>query len=72
MVFNMGMTQDAQLIAQLGGPAKLAQLLGLDKRGGTQRVQNWIARGIPSKVRIDYPKIFKKSYFPKTPTQQAA
>jgi len=61
----MAMTKDAQLIAHLGGPAKVAELLGLDKQGGTQRVQNWIARGIPYRVRVEHPKIFKKINLPK-------
>jgi hypothetical protein len=60
MVFNMGMN-DAELIKQLGGPAKVAALLQFDKTiGGVQRVQNWMKRGIPSKVKVDFPHIFMK------------
>lgn len=53
------MTTDSELIESLGGPTKVAELLGLDKRrGGVQRVQNWIKRGIPSKVKVDHPELF--------------
>lgn len=55
------MHKDSQLIAELGGPAKVAQLLGYDKRsGGVQRVQNWITRGIPAEVKLAHPGIFLK------------
>lgn len=57
-VFNAGM-DDAQLIKDLGGPTKLAELLGYDKTsGGVQRVANWVTRGIPAKVKLDHPEIF--------------
>lgn len=57
-VFNVGM-DDAQLIKDLGGPTKLAELLGYDKAsGGVQRVANWVTRGIPAKVKLDHPQIF--------------
>ncbi|MBX3653231.1 MAG: hypothetical protein KF686_03540 [Ramlibacter sp.] len=49
---------DAELIAHLGGPAKLSELLNYEKHGGVQRIQNWITRGIPSKVKVDHPHIF--------------
>ena len=49
---------DSELIAHLGGPTKVATLLNLEKDGGVQRVQNWITRGIPSKVKLDFPHIF--------------
>lgn len=50
---------DRDLIRQLGGPAKLAQLLGYDKRsGGVQRVHNWVSRGIPAKVKLERADIF--------------
>lgn len=58
MVFNVGM-EDAQLIKDLGGPAALAEKLGYDKqRGGVQRVQNWLTRGIPPKVKLQRPDLF--------------
>lgn len=53
------MTDDRSLIDALGGPAKLAALLGYDKaKGGIQRVHNWYARGIPPKVKLEHPAIF--------------
>lgn len=68
MVCNRRMSNDAQLIKDLGGPAQVAELLGYDKAaGGVQRVQNWIARGIPSKVKVERPDIFMR---PKQPAAQ--
>ena len=50
---------DTELIANLGGPSKVAALIGLDKRaGGAQRVQNWLKRGIPAEVKLQYPAYF--------------
>lgn len=50
---------DASLIADLGGPTKVAELLGYEKHGA-QRVQNWIYRGIPAQVKVDHPDIFMR------------
>lgn len=54
------MCSDKQLIDDLGGPAKVAELLGYDKHGGVQRVQNWTTRGIPPKVKLEHPDLFIK------------
>ena len=61
MVCNSPMT-DLELITQLGGPAKVAELLGFDKSTGTQRVFNWTKRetGIPAQVKLDFPKLFQR------------
>lgn len=48
---------DSELIAHYGGPAKLARLLGFSEAGGVQRVQNWISRGIPSAVKVQFPNL---------------
>lgn len=62
MVFNMVMDtkhHDRQIIQDLGGPTKVAELLGFDKRaGGAQRVQNWLVRGIPAEVKLARPDLF--------------
>ena len=50
--------EDGALIEALGGPAKVAELRGYEKHGGTQRVHNWITRGIPSKVKLERPDLF--------------
>lgn len=66
MVLNTGMDTKTQLqadqaiIEQQGGPTALAKLLGYDTAGGAQRVQNWMRRGIPSKVKVDFPEIFMR------------
>ena len=49
---------DLELIEHLGGSTKVAELLGYDKAGGVQRVQNWLVRGIPAQVKVDHPEIF--------------
>jgi hypothetical protein len=49
---------DAALIDELGGPAAVARLLGFNPKGGTQRVQNWKARGIPVVTRLRREDIF--------------
>jgi len=46
------MKTDAQIIDDLGGPAKVASLLGFKPDVGTQRVHNWKTRGIPADVRL--------------------
>jgi hypothetical protein len=54
-----GVPSDAQIIARLGGPAKVAELLGYDKSdGGIQRVCNWLKRGIPARVKVEHPDLF--------------
>lgn len=49
---------DKTLIDSLGGPAKVAELLGYDKDGGIQRVHNWTSRGIPAHVKVQRPDLF--------------
>jgi hypothetical protein len=53
------MESDKEIIARLGGPTKVAELLGYDKHGGVQRVQNWLTRGIPAKVKLANPSLFQ-------------
>lgn len=63
-MFNIAMERDdtldmdRELIERLGGPAKVAELLGFDKKGGIQRVHNWKERGIPAAVKLAHPEIF--------------
>lgn len=52
------MSEDGAIIESLGGPAKVAELLGYDKAGGVQRVHNWITRGIPPRVKLEHPDVF--------------
>jgi hypothetical protein len=61
IVFNVGIMEktDKEIIESLGGPTEVAKLLGYDlARGGAQKVHNWLSRGIPSKVKVDHPKLF--------------
>lgn len=56
VVFNVPMLRkhpDSKLISDLGGPAKVAELLKFPKLGGQQRVHNWQFRGIPAQVKLD-------------------
>lgn len=50
--------KDIQIITNLGGPSKVAELLNLPKKGGQQRVQNWLARGIPAQIKVERPDLF--------------
>lgn len=50
--------KDIQIITALGGPSKVAELLHLPKKGGQQRVQNWLSRGIPAHAKVDRPDLF--------------
>lgn len=56
----MNLTDDQELIESLGGPAKVSRLLGFPAQGGVQRVNNWLVRGIPSKIKLEYADIFLK------------
>ena len=49
---------DAKLIKKHGGPTALAKMMGLSVHGGQRRVQNWITRGIPARVKLEYPVLF--------------
>ena len=53
--------KDAQLIELLGGPAKIARMLGYSADIGVQRVNNWRSRGIPAKVKISRPDLFLRA-----------
>ena len=57
---------DKKLILSLGGPTKVAGLLGLKKSGGVQRVQNWMTRGIPAKEKLARPDLFLQDFWVKT------
>ncbi len=46
---------DAELIRSLGGPSAVARLLGFSK-SGPQRVQNWLTRGIPARIKLEHGK----------------
>lgn len=54
----MSTQTDSELISSLGGPTKVAELLGLPKFGGAQRVQNWLYRGIPAAIKVQRPDLF--------------
>lgn len=54
---TFSLESDRALIQSLGGPARVAKLLGF-KRGGTQRVHNWTVRGIPARIRLRRPDVF--------------
>lgn len=52
---------DAEIISHLGGPSALARRLGLTDRYATQRVSNWIKRGIPAAIRLKYRSVFDRA-----------
>lgn len=45
---------DKEKIEELGGSTAVAEKIGYS----VQRVQNWKVRGIPSKVKLQYPHLF--------------
>lgn len=53
-------TQAQQIIDELGGATKVAELLGYEKHGGVQRVQNWKERGIPASVLLAHQHLFNR------------
>lgn len=51
--------EHAQVIDGLGGPTKVAELLGIiGKPGAVQRVSNWKRRGIPPAVLLRHAEVF--------------
>ncbi|MCQ0032551.1 hypothetical protein [Burkholderia glumae] len=77
MVFNFGMStnlsdldRDRQIIASHGGPAKFARLLGIDDAGATQRVSNWLRRGIPASIKLAHLDLFVEA--PLTESKEGA
>jgi len=60
MVFNGGMNQQAiQLIDAHGGDTALAKKLGFQTPSGSRRVHNWRDRGIPPRIQLDHPELFR-------------
>lgn len=51
----MSIEADKEIILKLGGSTKVAELLGFKNK---QRVQNWMVRGIPPKMKLEYPHLF--------------
>ncbi len=52
---------EKNLIDIMGGPTKVAQLLGIvNEKGAIQRISNWKKRGIPAQVMLTHSKIFAK------------
>lgn len=51
----MSIEADKEILLKLGGSTKVAELLGYRDK---QRVQNWMKRGIPAKVKLEYPHLF--------------
>ncbi|GLC92344.1 hypothetical protein Tamer19_17520 [Cupriavidus sp. TA19] len=64
---DASIAMDRELIDRLGGPAKVAELLGFDKKGGAQRVHNWKERGIPPAIKLAYPDVFLNQTKPDEP-----
>lgn len=52
---------DRDIIATLGGPVKMAIQLGYELPAGQWRVNNWVQRGIPSRVKVARPDLIKKA-----------
>ena len=50
--------KDAETIQTLGGPTAVAKLLGFETPGGARRVHNWLKRGIPTSIKVQFAEIF--------------
>lgn len=50
--------KDKDLIRSLGGPTKVARLLGYEGAKGVARVAMWTRRGIPAKVKLEHIGLF--------------
>ena len=56
LVCNPGVT-DSEIIERLGGSTVLTRRLGY-KKAGAQGVNNWKTRGIPARVKLQWPGLF--------------
>lgn len=64
------MNKAKDIIDRMGGPTKVACLLGLSGTpGAVQRVSNWKKRGIPPRVILDHPALFQPFM---SPSERAA
>ena len=52
------MTNTSELIEFFGGPSALAKTLGFDGKKGSDRVCNWVRRGIPQKILVENYRLF--------------
>lgn len=68
----MDIQADRKLINDLGGPAKVAEILSLPKVGGQQRVHNWMSRGIPAAVKVARPDLFMPGFVPQATANAAS
>lgn len=55
------MNTEIDVIEMLGGPKRVAEMLGIvDEPGAIQRVGNWKRRGIPARVLIAHPDFYRR------------
>jgi len=54
---------DREIIEYYGGGTKLARKLGLLTHHDRIKVNLWKTRGIPAKIKLQYPEIFLKRKF---------
>ena len=72
-MFILAVMDDKALIEKLGGTTRLAVLLGYDiKKGGVQRVNNWMRRGIPAGVKVKHQDLFLSIPTTRTTTRTTA
>jgi hypothetical protein len=66
------MNKDSQTIDALGGVTEVAKKLGFKLPQGASRVANWRRRGIPAKVKLDFPWLFLATTYTVQPEQKKA
>ena len=54
---------DKEIVEFYGGGTKLARKLGLLTHPDRIKVNNWKVRGIPAKIKLQYPELFLKRKF---------
>lgn len=52
------MNSESKIIDALGGPTEVAKKLGYKLPSGAARVSNWKKRGIPAKIKLEFPWMF--------------
>jgi hypothetical protein len=56
---------DKEIIEYYGGSTKLARKLGLLSHHDAIKVNQWKVRGIPARIKLQFPEVFLRRIFKK-------
>lgn len=56
---------DKEIIEFYGGSSKLARKLGLLSHHDAIKVNQWKSRGIPARIKLQFPEVFLRRIFKK-------